>query len=615
VSDELRRLTQLAGVDPGYHDIDGQWHPTDDATALALLRAMGLDPDDPAPWIARLEALQGEAAPPPSCVTPAELGVGRSFGVTCQIYALRSARNAGIGDLEDVAVLAEAVAAVGGDFLGLSPVHALFPEDPWRCSPYAPSSRRFLNELLIAIDTAAQDLDLPMPGIEGLDELRSAELIDYIAVASAKTAALHQLWASFVQRRPTDGIETAPAAAFHEWRAVQGIDLERFCRFQALALEVTRREGAPRYFRDWPEGWRSASDAGIHQLAEDKADEIGFRAFLQWLADRQLAAAKQRARAAGMRIGLYLDLAVGVVPDGGDAWADPDVLVKGASVGAPPDPLGPLGQTWGVVAPSPIVLEETDAAPSRAVIGAAMRHAGAVRIDHVLGLMRLFLIPEGGSAASGAYVRYPFLRLVRAIAEASRDTGCVVIGEDLGTVPDGFRPQIAEAGILGYRVLWFERAWPDPRFLPPGAWAAQVLAVVSTHDLPTVRGFLAARDLDWRGRLGHFPDPGRLQGERDARQRDVFLLDDRLREEGLLHGPADDDARTVGVHALLARTPSALVAIQLEDLIGEVEQANLPGTVHEHPNWRRRNAVDIEDALALPLAVRILDAVRAERPR
>ena len=615
MSDPLDRLAALAGLEPGYHDVAGIWHETQPETKRALLAAMRLDSEAADAAIARLEALPRDEPAALRCVTPGELGVDRGWGVTCQVYGLRSPRNAGVGDLEDVALLAERLATAGADFLGLSPLHALFPEAPERCSPYAPSSRRWLNELLIAVDVAARDLGLPAIDQRGAGRLREACEINWPAVATTKAAALERLWDRFCELHLRTGEETTLGHAFRQWRHSAGWDLERFSRFQALAEAAARQANRPAPFYDWPAGWRSPDDAAVHRFAQERAERVAVRAFLQWLADRQLAAANRRARAAGMRIGLYCDLAVGVVPDGADAWANPDALVAGASVGAPPDPLGPLGQNWNVVAPSPAVVEDTDAGAVRATLRAAMRHAGAVRIDHALGLMRLFLIPPGGTAADGAYVRYPFSRLLRAVAEESRASGCNVIGEDLGTVPEGFRPRMLEAGLLGYRVVWFERDWPAPRFLPAERYPAQALATISTHDLPTVRGFFAANDIAWRERLGHIAGVDALRAEHETRARDIALLGDRLRAQGL---PADSDdpaERSVTLHRFLARTPSCLAALQLEDLADELEQANLPGTIDEHPNWRRRLSRPVDAVLSSDLAARILTAMREERPR
>jgi 4-alpha-glucanotransferase len=618
MSDILEERAGLVGIEPGYWDIAGHWHVTPAATRRALLEALRLDPEDEAAVAAAARDLRdpGPEGPPATCPRPQELGIGHGWGVTCQAYGLRSDRNAGIGDLADVAALAERLAAEGADFLGLSPLHALFPEDPGRYSPYAPSSRRWLNELLVAMDAACRDLGLAPIEVEGVATLRAAELIDYPAVAAAKGQALERLWQAFRAAHLAPGAETALGRGFRAWQATQGVDLERFCRFQVLAGLVARERGRPVPFQDWPAAWRRADDAEVEAVAARERAAVDGRAFLQWLADRQLAEAQARARAAGMRIGLYADLATGVVPDGAEAWADPEALVKGVTMGAPPDPLGPFGQNWNVVAPSPLVLARTDAAPLRATLRAVMRHAGALRIDHALGLMRLFLIPPGGGGADGAYVRYPYARLLRAVAEEARAAGCVVIGEDLGTVPDGFRGPMLAAGLLGYRVAWFERDWHgDQSFLPPERFPAQAMATVSTHDLPTVRGYFAAQDILWRERLGLYAEPGRAEADRRQRRHEAALLLERLRASGFLDGKEGDEARTLALHRHLARSASTLAAVQLDDLCGELEQPNLPGTIAEHPNWRRRCPLTVDEVTSAPLAARILAIMREERPR
>ena len=614
---DIDHLAGLVGIEPGYWDIAGQWHAASAETKLALVRAMRLDPGDEAAIQAAHRELveQNAIVPAATCPRLDELGAGRAWGVTCQAYGLRSARNAGIGDLEDVAVLAERLAPEGADFLGLSPMHALFPEEPGRYSPYSPSSRRWLNELLIAVDIACDRLGLERVEVEGAATLRAAELIDYRAIATAKGAALERLWQAF-RVRHLGGGDSALGREFRAWQAAGGADLEHFCRFQAMALRLAREHGRATPFQDWPEPWRRPDTPEVAAFAARERDAVDGRVFLQWLTDRQLAEAQQRARAAGMRIGLYIDLATGVVPDGAEAWAEPESFVAGATMGAPPDPLGPFGQNWHVVAPSPLVQARTDAAPLRTTLRAAMRHAGAIRIDHALGLMRLFLVPPGRDATAGAYLRYPYGLLLRAVAEEARAAGCMVIGEDLGTVPDGFREPLAAAGVLGYRVVWFERDWHGDRgYLPPERFPAQALATVSTHDLPTVRGHFAAQDIAWRERLGLYPAPERAEQDRRQRAEDADLLLRRLRELGLLAEPADETARTLALHRYLARSASALAAVQLEDLAGDGEQPNLPGTVFEHPNWCRRCPLAVEELIAAPLAAGILAIMRTERPR
>jgi 4-alpha-glucanotransferase len=425
-------------------------------------------------------------------------------------------------------------------------------------------------------------------------------------------AALKSLWHAF-EAAHLAGSPSAAGAAFAAWRARQGPDLELHCRFDAIALHLAATSD-PSPWWAWPDGLDVAASAAVDRFAAAHADEVAFLAFLQWLADRQLEAAQARALAAGMRVGLYRDMAIGVVPDGSAAWAHPGAILRGATVGAPPDAFSPLGQNWSVAPLSPLALREQALEPLLADLRAAMRHAGAVRIDHAMGLMRLFWIPAGGTPADGAYVRYPFAEALAAVASESRERGCLVVGEDLGTVPEGFRPPMNEAGILSCKVLWFER-WQDGLFKAPDAYDARALATISTHDLSTVRGFFAEVDLAWRERLGLYPDKGQAAQERQRRATAIEQLRGALRYAGLPADMDDPDLIAEALHRYLARTPSWLVGAQLEDLVGETEQPNLPGTIDEHPNWRRRIPLPVEDLAHHPLVRRIIEALRQERPR
>ncbi len=325
-----------------------------------------------------------------------------------------------------------------------------------------------------------------------------------------------------------------------------------------------------------------------------------------------------------MRIGLYLDLAVGVAPDGADTWAAPDTVVGSAQIGSPPDPFNPLGQDWGLCPLSPVALRKDDGAAVAASLHDLMRHAGAIRIDHVMGLVRLFWIPAGLTAVDGAYVSYPGDVLMRQLASASLGRAVLVVGEDLGTVPAGFRAVMRRLEIQSYRVLYFERG-KDGEFQAPHSYAREALACISTHDLPTLRGWWKGNDIAERERLGIF-DATTARLQRRERARDRLRLLQALRRAGL--APDGITARgagaavaelpdhaLVGLHAFLARTRSRLVAVQLEDLVGMEDQANLPGTVDEHPNWRRKLPVSLEELPGCGAFQRVVHAVAAERPR
>ena len=592
---DLDKRAAAAGIAPGYHDIAGTWHATSAETKAALLEAMGGVPDN------NID-LHSAASPSVTCVTPAERGLGRVWGIACQTYGLRSLRNAGIGDFADIAALAERAAGRGADVLGLSPLHARFRDQPERGCPYAPSSRRWLDPFAIALDWAADDLGIALPA---LPTPPTGELLDYAAMAATKEAAFAALFAAF-------GPEHRLYPDFRDWCLEEGRALENFARFEAIALTLKEQSGAPRGWREWPAELRDVGNRAVDAFAGEHRWRVERSAFLQWLARRQLEAVQARALGAGMRIGLYADIAVGVVPDGADVWADPTDVVAGASIGAPPDPFSPTGQNWNVAPLSPLALLTRDMAPLRALLDAVMAPAGAVRIDHAMGLMRLFWIPAGGSPADGAYVSYPLPAMLRTVAEASRAHDCLVIGEDLGTVAPGFREAMTAAGLLSYRVVWFER-WESGLYKAPSAYPEAALATVSTHDLATIQGFLVGRDIDWRLAVGQL-DAAAATAARAERAADIRKLADALAHEGLLAGETAE-ALALALHRYLARTPSALAMVQVEDLEGAIEQPNLPGTIDAHPNWRRRMSGDLETLLEQNLARRIIEIMAEERPR
>jgi 4-alpha-glucanotransferase len=510
------------------------------------------------------------------------LEAGRFWALTCQLYSLRTPR--GIGDFTALAELAEGAARAGAAAVGVNPLHALFAAEPRHISPYSPSSRLFLNPLYVDLGPVVSD--------EGA-------FVDYAAVAAAKRGAFERRFAH------TD--------EFFKFEEDGGKALLDFCVFETLH-EHALEQGWGWSWRHWPAPFRNPRSNEVARFAEEHRHRIELAQFRQFEADRQLGEAQRRARAAGMAIGLYRDLAVGVDPNGAEAWADQDLLTSGASIGAPPDLLNLKGQNWGLVPLSPVALCRRAYDPFIAALRANMRHAGALRIDHVMALRQLYWIPEGAPPDAGAYVRYPFEDLVRILCLESRRSRCAVVGEDLGTVPEGFRERMHDAGILSYRVLFFERG-QDGGFLPPAHYPESAAATVSTHDIATLKGWWEARDIEWRDRLDLYPSEESRRAEHEARVRDRALLVDALRREGIEVDPADEDALCEAVHRFLARAPARLMLVQAEDVAGEVEQPNLPGTVDEHPNWRRRLSHSVEEMLAAPLFRRIAAAVNDERRR
>jgi 4-alpha-glucanotransferase len=544
----------------------------------------------------------------------------RLWGLTAQLYGVRSRRNWGMGDFTDLAEVTERAAALGASAVGVNPLHALFPADANHFSPYSPSSRLFLNVFYLdpeAVPDLAESSEahalLSDPGFRSELELaRAAELVDYPAVWRLKRRALELLFASF--QRHHLAASTRRAEAFGAFRAEMGEALEHHATFDALHEHALATSGAWSWHH-WPEPLRRPDSPAVAAFAREHRARIDFFAYLQWLADEQLAAAQVRARAAGMPLGLYNDIAVAVNPASAMAWANPGVSLSGVSAGAPPDWFNPQGQNWVLAPLSPVGLREGGYAAFAAALRHNMRHAGAVRIDHVMGLKRLFWIPDGASPAEGAYVRYPFADLARVVALESERHRCLVIGEDLGTVPRGFRPAMRRTGLMSCRVLYFERT-RNGGFIPPRAYPRQALVSASTHDLPTVRGFWTCRDLRWRDLLGRFPDETAFRHARAERARDRFVLLQALRRAGLLPPGIDPalppdappDALVLAVHQYLAATPGHLVMVQLEDALGEEEQPNLPGT-DGHPNWRRKLGRSLEELAREPMVARIAAAM------
>jgi (1->4)-alpha-D-glucan 1-alpha-D-glucosylmutase len=548
-----------------------------------------------------LPALQGDSMPlivvPPRCYLSEPLTEGRrQWGITAQLYSLRSQTNWGIGDLTDLGDLLEKAADLGATCVGINPLHALFLDDPELSSPYMPCSQIQLNplylDLVVVPDlaecSAARDLMGSAEFTAETARLREDEYVDYSSVTSLKVRVLELLYQSF--RRIHLATNSLRAADFARFQAEGGEDLRRFALFQTLTESFGHRR-----WTEWPEDYRDPSSATVQRFARRNRERVEFFQYLQWQTDIQLEMACRRAEASRMTTGIYGDLSASVAPDGADAWARRDVIAQTGRIGAPPDPFNPLGQDWGSAPLHPHELRRSGYRHFIAVVRANMRYAGALRVDHVMGLQRMFWIPAGAFPESGAYVRYPIEDLLGILALESQRNRCVVIGEDLGTVPEGFRARMTEAGVLSYRVLYFEK--DGDRFRRPDEYPPLSLASASTHDLPTLRGFMEGNDLALRSRHGLYPTEEARRKEGDARAHDRWLLLSTLDEEGLLpHGVNLDridhtamlPAIIEAVHLYLARSRAGLFMIQLDDLFGEPEQVNLPGTVFERPNWRRK---------------------------
>lgn len=531
----------------------------------------------------------------------------RAWGLAAQVYGLRSDRNFGMGDLTDVARLATGAGRCGASFLGLSPLHALFEDDRTKISPYSPSTRLFLETLYLdpaVIDVPGFDLTEELTKIAPrMEAMQNRGLVDYAGVWDLKRPLLQHLFAAF--QRLGDQKE------FARRRAELGEQLELHATFEALSAHFSAQGQA------WPGAWPSdyfdASSPAVQRFRREKAERISFHAWLQTHCNAQLGAAAHAARSSGMEVGLYRDLAVGADRFGSEVWARPDRYALSLSVGAPPDPLGPQGQNWGFPPFDPLALERQEFAAFRDLVVANMRHAGAIRIDHAFQLERLFLIPPGATAAGGAYVAFPFQALLAILRIESVRHQCLVIAEDLGTGPRGFSDAIMQSGIFSYRLLSFERS-RDGGFLPPEAYPRHALAAITTHDLPTFKGWRHGFDIDLRACFGVY-DEKHAQAEHRGRMKDVAAWQAALEAQGL-SGDRDDDA-SVRNDALryLARAPSTLLAIQCEDVLDELNQANLPGPSDGHPNWRRKLGETVEHLVAPGGPLARVGALLAEEER
>ncbi|SMX33870.1 4-alpha-glucanotransferase [Maliponia aquimaris] len=649
--DQLRQLAGAYGVHLGFHDLKGQEHPASPDTLRALLRGMGVDAataaavrdaleattarkaDSPLPpeliacagsrialplatpcrWSVLDEAGQEIAAGraeddlsiaplPPGYFTlqargqdwqaatlilstPARApsmtdltGRARGWGVCGALYGLRSARNGGLGSYADLPALLSALGGAGAQFFGLNPIHALGWAAEEMTSPYSPTHRGYF----------ATDHIAPAAG---LGPTPADELIDYTAFRRRQRAALRADYAGF---------SLAPQSeqrAFKAFRATGGAALDTFAQFEALSA----RHGED--FRSWPAALRRPGPEAARAAAED----LGFHQWLQWRAETQIDAAQAAALQSGMDFGLYLDLAVGARPGGAEAWMHRDTIAEGVTIGAPPDHLSPEGQSWNLAAHAPARLRAAHYGPLRAMLRKLMAKAGILRIDHALGLLRSFWIPDDGSP--GGYVSQPFDSLLAVIAIEADRARCLVVGEDLGLVPDGFRDKLNGAGLLSYAVWQYENA-QDGTLLPPEALRPFALACFGTHDTPTLQGFWYGQDIAWWQRVGWLSG-GAAKARHDERSRQRA----GLRAQCALPPNAPADRITDALHARLATAPSALVALQLDDIIGVVEAQNLPGTVNEHPNWRRRLPVDVAALHTAPALRRLPDIMPADRTR
>lgn len=543
------------------------------------------------------------AVAPARCYSVADAygqDTAHAWGLGVQLYAVRRTGDGGFGDTQALEALVRSAGERGADTLAISPMHAMSSSDNTRYSPYSPSSRLFLNSLYAA-PAAVLGEDAVRTAIEaaGLSEtlqsLEALPLVDWPAAAGAKQRLFRALYKGF------GDTEHALNADFSAFRHAGGEALENHCRYEALQADFKAR-GESLDWRQWPQEWHDPRGTAVAEFAAAHADEIAFHAFCQWLIGRCLAKVQKAARDSGMKIGLIADLAVGADGAGSQAWSRQDELLADLTVGAPPDILNRSGQSWGISAFSPEGLKRNGFRAFIEMLRSNFAHAGGLRIDHIMGLQRLWLIPADAKPGEGAYLQFPIDDMLRLLALESHRHQAVVLGEDLGTVPDGLREKLAARQMLGMRVLLFEQN--DGEFTEHQAWPDNALATSTTHDLPTLNGWWHGRDIDWNRDLELIDEPTekqwRVTREHERRALRQVLAPELQHSES--EGIEDIDAIIDASTRFLGLTPAPLVLLPIDDALGIEEQANLPGTIDSHPNWRRRysahaqNLLDDEDA-------------------
>ncbi len=540
---------------------------------------------------------------------PARLGSRRIWGLATQIYSVRSKNSWGVGDLGDLTDLAVwAGAQHGAGYVLVNPLHAAAPTRPMEPSPYLPTSRRFTNPLYLRVESVPEFAALPKRGrvwkLRSAVQARARKLdsIDRDAAWSAKRTALKAIY-----RVPrTAGRQLA----FEAFKQREGKALDDFATWSALAEKYGSN------WRKWPKALRHPATAEVADFVARHGSAVEFHRWLQWQLDDQLAQAQSQAVRTGMALGIVADLAVGVHPDGADAWALQDVLALGVTAGAPPDEFNQLGQNWSQPPWRPDRLEELGYQPFRALIAAILRHAGGVRIDHIIGLFRLWWIPAGAAPTTGTYVRYNHDAMIGIVALEAYRAGAVVVGEDLGTVEPWVRDYLRARGVLGTSILWFELDREgDGGPLPAERWRELCLSSVTTHDLPPTAGYLTGEHVRLRDELGLLTRPAADELAEDRAQQAAWL--DELRRVGLLDDTADEEQVILALYRYLARTPSRLLALALTDAVGDRRTQNQPGTTDEYPNWRvpltgpDGSPMLLEDVLTDPRAQRLAAAMQS----
>lgn len=643
----IEALAKRFGIAPHFRDLSGVERPTSIETKLALLRANGLDVSshlamqdalramehadkkrlcddeiiiqegsdclipiaEPAEWVLKFDRecereatisgkairkiklsklpvgihrleLQSKTNTQSVCiiVAPARspsvqdlVGRAKIWGVNTALYGLHSSTTRGMGTYRDLGLVAEVLAGMGASFIGINPVHSLGWADEATISPYSPSHRGFLNTNHLDIS------DLPdLPAAPAAQE----GTLDYSLHRREQNTRLRAAYDYFQRNASRD-----EQVAFAHYREDEGKTVEHYAQFEALS-EVHGPD-----WRFWPEIYRTCGSQACAEFAQNRQTHMSFHIWLQWLADQQMEQAQNRARLAGMPLGLYLDFAVGPRRGAAETWCEGASIAQGVSIGAPPDHLSPAGQNWDLAAYIPEQFKRTGYRSFRSLLARSLRHAGVLRIDHVLGLNRSYWIPDNG--APGGYVSQPCEALLAVVAIEARKSGSIIIGEDLGLVPEGFRNQLHRRGLYSYSVLQYEKD-NDGEFNKPEALPEQSLICFSTHDTPTLNGYLHQKDIDWWSKLGWIDKSKEIE-LRSTRACEIKSLTEMAKADILPTQAISSNDLSSAIHGILATSPVAMVSVQLDDAFGEIEAQNLPGTIDEHPNWQRRSSLPIED--------------------
>lgn len=558
-----------------------------------------------------LEAISLIIVAPPSCFEPESLAKGHKiWGSAIQLYTLRTNNDWGIGDFSSLKTLAQKLAEQGANIIGLNPIHSLYPANPLHTSPYSPSSRNYINPLYLDVtaipefsqSSSAQAMVNDAPFQDAIAQARQTEYVDYERVAGLKFKVLEQLFKEFQQEHIQT--ESPRGKAFLNFCDIRGASLKRHATYEALYAHFKQLDIMSWGWPCWPEEYQTPDSDAVSTFIKENDDAIQHYQYLQWLAEIQLAEAQQTAIEAGMQVGIYRDLAVGVDRGGADVWSNRDIYCLDASVGAPPDGVAPQGQNWGLPPFNPVTLKQHHYAPFIEMVRSNMSHCGALRIDHVMGLLRLWWCPNGKTADFGAYTYYPLNDLLGIIKLESQRRQCLVFGEDLGTVPPEIEASLPPAKCYSNEVVLF--SCEGDRFMSPGEFKPMALTCISNHDIPTLKAWWNCLDLSLRQELGIY-DTEKTETEKQARHRDKIalihtLIDINERPWGMNPDEISTQVYTREVmeklHYYLAKTTSKIVVLQLEDILQIETPVNVPGTSSEYPNWQRKLTDTLENLFA-----------------